>query len=76
VFFRPTRHVCLVGRHRAGDESTYHPGEANLRMANVVVITKEDSAPAERIEAVRRAARALAPAARGGTAFGEVLEGL
>ena len=45
-------------------------------MANVVVITEEDSAPAERIEAVRRAARALAPAARGGTAFHEVLEGL
>jgi len=45
-------------------------------MANVVVITEEDSAPAERIEAVRRAAGALAPAARGGTAFDEVLEGL
>ena len=62
-FFRPTRHFCLVDPHRAGDESTYHPGEANLRMADVVVITKEDSAPRERIDAVRRAARLLAPSA-------------
>ncbi len=63
-FYRPTLHFCLVDPHRAGDESSYHPGETNLRMADAVVITKEDTAPAGSIEAVRAAARALAPRAR------------
>jgi predicted GTPase len=63
-FFRPTRHLCLVDPHRAGDESSYHPGETNVRMADVVVITKEDTAAPERIEAVRRGVLNLAPRAR------------
>jgi predicted GTPase len=62
-FYRPALHCCLVDPHRAGDESAYHPGETNVRMADVVVITKEDTAPALGIEAVRRAARVLAPRA-------------
>lgn len=62
-FYRPTRHLCLVDPHRAGDESAYHPGETNLRMADVVVITKEDTAPPGGMERVRAAARVLAPRA-------------
>ena len=62
-FYRPTRHLCLVDPHRAGDESAYHPGETNLRMADVVVITKEDTAPPGSLERVRAAARVLAPRA-------------
>jgi predicted GTPase len=63
-FFRPLRHLCLVDPHRAGDESTYHPGETNLRMADVVVITKQDTASPTSVERVRQAARTLAPSAR------------
>jgi predicted GTPase len=63
-FFVPTLHLCLVDPHRPGHESRYHPGEANLRSADVAVIVKEDSAPAEQIDAVRSAIRALNPRAR------------
>jgi len=63
-FFAPTLHLCLVDPHRAGHESRYHPGEANLRMADVAVIVKEDTAPAEAIERVRAAIRELNPRAR------------
>jgi predicted GTPase len=63
-FFRPALHVCLVDPHRAGHESRHHPGEANLRAADVAVIVKEDSAPAGSVEAVRAAIRTLNPRAR------------
>ncbi len=63
-FFVPTLHLCLVDPHRAGHESRYHPGEANLRMADVAVIVKEDTAPAEGIARVRAAVRELNPRAR------------
>jgi predicted GTPase len=41
---RPDVHIVLVDPHRAGHETTYHPGEANLRMADAVIITKVDTA--------------------------------
>jgi predicted GTPase len=63
-FFAPTLHLCLVDPHRAGHESRFHPGETNLRLADAVVIVKEDTADPGRIEAVREAARALNPRAR------------
>src|SRR3990170_3106325 len=63
-FFAPTLHFCLVDPHRAGHESRYHPGEANLRMADVAVIVKEDSAPPDQVAAVRAAIGALNPRAR------------
>ncbi len=63
-FFVPTLHLCLVDPHRAGHESRYHPGEANLRLADVAVIVKEDTAPPAAVEAVRGAIRALNPRAR------------
>jgi predicted GTPase len=39
--------------HRAGHELRYHPGEANLRMADVVVINKIDTSEPEKMEIVR-----------------------
>ena len=63
-FFAPTLHLCLVDPHRAGHESRYHPGEANLRLADVAVIVKEDTAGPAQIEAVRAAISALNPRAR------------
>ena len=63
-FFVPTLHLCLVDPHRPGHESRYHPGEANLRMADVAVIVKEDTAPAAGIDAVRAAIAQLNPRAR------------
>jgi predicted GTPase len=63
-FFVPTLHLVLVDPHRAGHESRYHPGEANLRAADVAVIVKEDTAPADGLAAVRAAIGALNPRAR------------
>jgi predicted GTPase len=62
-FFVPTLHLCLVDPHRVGHESRYHPGETNLRMADVAVIVKEDTVTPAAIEATRTAIRALNPRA-------------
>ncbi len=63
-FFAPRLHLCLVDPHRAGHESRYHPGETNLRLADVAVVVKEDTAPPAPVEAVTAAIRALNPRAR------------
>ena len=49
--------------HRAGHELTYYPGNITLRMSDVVVINKMDSADARGIEIVRRNIASEAPAA-------------
>jgi predicted GTPase len=51
-FFSPDLLITVVDPLRAGHELTYHPGETNLRMADVVVINKLDSADARSIERV------------------------
>jgi predicted GTPase len=63
-FFAPTVHLCLVDPHRAGHESGFHPGETTLRLADVAVIVKEDTADPGEVEAVRAAIRVLNPRAR------------
>jgi predicted GTPase len=51
-FIRPDVHIVVCDPHRPGHELRYHPGETNLRMADVCVVNKTDSAPPEGIEAV------------------------
>ncbi len=51
-FISPDLHIVVCDPHRAGHERRYHPGEANLRMADVCVVNKVDSAPPESVEAV------------------------
>jgi predicted GTPase len=60
-FFQPNLHIVVVDPHRPGHESGYHPGEANLRYADVVVINKIDTADAANVAAVRRSVQVLAP---------------
>ncbi|MCB0288553.1 MAG: GTPase, partial [Calditrichaeota bacterium] len=43
-FYKPDLHIVVADPHRPGHELSYHPGEANLRMADVVVINKVDTA--------------------------------
>ncbi len=52
-FYHSDLHITVVDPHRPGDELYYYPGEANLRMADVVVINKMDTADSENIRAVR-----------------------
>jgi len=54
AFFRPDLTICLTDALRPGHELDYHPGEVNLRMADIVVINKVDSADPESIATIRR----------------------
>jgi len=62
-FYRPRLEIVVADPHRPGHETTYHPGEANLRRAHVVVINKVDTAAPEGVAAVKRSVRALNPGA-------------
>ena len=60
-FYRPDLNIVIVDPHRAGHEMTYHPGETNLRMADVILINKVDTANAEDINRVRANIRMANP---------------
>lgn len=62
-FYRPDLNIVVVDPHRPGHEMTYHPGETNLRMADVVLINKVDTANAEDINRVRANIRVANPQA-------------
>jgi predicted GTPase len=63
-FIHPDLHVVVVDPHRAGHELRYHPGEQNLRMADVCVVNKVDTAPPEGVEAVIASIREANPNAK------------
>ena len=63
-FFRPDLFVVVTDPLRPGHELRYHPGETNLRMADVVVVNKVDSAPLDAIEHVLADIRAVNPTAK------------
>ena len=52
-FFAPDLSIVVFDPHRAGHELLYHPGEVNLRLADVALINKVDTASAENIDIVR-----------------------
>src|ERR687897_3300904 len=62
-FVKPDVHIVVVDPHRAGHELRYHPGEQNLRMADVCVVNKTDTAPPEGVEAVLNSLHRLKPGA-------------
>jgi predicted GTPase len=62
-FYRPTVHVVVADPLRVGHEMAYHPGEANLRMAHVIVINKVDSASTEQLGALEDTIKAVNPGA-------------
>jgi len=75
-FYRPDLYIVVADPLRAGDELRYHPGETNLRMANVVVINKVDSADPVDVNLVRANIEAVNPNARIVTARSDLtLEG-
>ena len=63
-FFAPDLLIVVVDPLRPGHELLYHPGEANLRMADVVVINKVDSAEAHNVEQVLENIEAVNPMAK------------
>lgn len=62
-FYRPDVHIVVADPLRAGHETSYHPGEANLRMADVIVINKMDSASIEQVNALLETIQRVNPRA-------------
>jgi predicted GTPase len=62
-FIKPNLHIVVVDPHRAGHELRYHPGETNLRMADVCVVNKLDTAKPEDVETVLASIARVNPAA-------------
>ena len=62
-FYRPDLAITVTDPHRAGHEASYYPGEVTLRMADVVVINKLDTADPDKVQLLRRNIARLAPGA-------------
>lgn len=63
-FYKPNLSFVVADPLRPGHEISYYPGEVNLRMADVVVINKVDSAYPEDVEEVMENVRAYNPKAK------------
>lgn len=60
-FYVSDLHLVVVDPHRPGHERSYYPGESNLRMADVVIVNKVDTADYADVLTVRASAAELAP---------------
>lgn len=60
-FYVPDVHITVADPLRAGHETTYHPGEANVRMADVIVINKMDSADPGDVESLKKTIATVNP---------------
>jgi predicted GTPase len=63
-FLEADVYLTVVDPHRAGHEVSYYPGETNLRLADVVIINKADTAPPLSVERVVENVRQVNPKAR------------
>jgi predicted GTPase len=63
AFYKPDLTITVVDPHRPGHEMTYYPGETNVRLADVIVVNKVDSAKAENVEQVVKNVRSINPTA-------------
>jgi predicted GTPase len=62
-FFKPDLMITVTDPHRAGHELKYYPGEVNLRLADVVIINKIDTAAPEGVQVVRESIEKVNPRA-------------
>ncbi len=62
-FYKPDLNITVVDPHRPGHELRYYPGEVTLRLSDVVVINKMDTASPEGIQTVRESIAKVAPKA-------------
>lgn len=63
AFYKPDLTITVADPHRPGAEVSYYPGEVNIRLADVIVINKMDSASPEGIQTVRENIRKTNPTA-------------
>jgi predicted GTPase len=60
-FYKPDLTITVADPHRPGHELSYYPGEVNMRIADVIVINKMDSASPEGIQVVRESISKVNP---------------
>ncbi|MBL8718838.1 MAG: hypothetical protein JNL79_22845 [Myxococcales bacterium] len=60
-FYAPDLWITILDPHRPGHELAYHPGEVNLRAADLLLVNKADSATPEQLAAVRESATRIRP---------------
>ena len=60
-FLKPDLHMVVADPHRAGNELTYYPSEINVRLANIVIVNKVDSAEPAKIKQVETNVRQVNP---------------
>ena len=60
-FYKSDLSIVVADPHRAGNEKSYHPGETNVRAADVFVINKVDTADPEKVITVRNNLHELNP---------------
>jgi predicted GTPase len=63
-FYVPNLQFVVADPYRPGHEVAYYPGEANFRMADVIVISKTDSAPPEGVKTIEENAARVNPGAK------------
>jgi predicted GTPase len=63
-FYQPNLHIVVTDPLRPGHEEIYHPGATNLRMADVVIINKVDTAEPDAVEDVRDNIKRVNPKAK------------
>ncbi|MDD5778040.1 MAG: cyclic 2,3-diphosphoglycerate synthase [Candidatus Thermoplasmatota archaeon] len=61
AFYRPDLYITIVDPHRAGHELAYYPGEVNVRMADVVIVNKVDTADEKDIQQVENNVKLVNP---------------
>lgn len=62
-FYVPDLQIVVTDPHRAGNETSYHPGETNLRMADIVIVNKVDSADPQKVSALKATIETVNPKA-------------
>ncbi|MFZ7134409.1 MAG: hypothetical protein ACOWWR_18845 [Eubacteriales bacterium] len=62
-FYWSDLYIVVADPHQAGHETTYYPGAVNLRMSDIVIINKIDTADPEKINLLRKNIHLLAPKA-------------
>ena len=63
-FYESDLAITILDPHRPGDELNYYPGEVSLRLADVAIINKIDSADAKSIEQVEKNIQMVNPKAK------------
>ncbi len=61
AFYKPDLQIVVADPHRPGHEATYHPGETNIRVADVVVMNKIGTTDYANVEAVRDSVARMNP---------------